>query len=55
VTGRYRTSGNAPAYDVDPSGRFIMVTEAEQRPIFARQVNIVSNWFEELKRLVPTK
>jgi hypothetical protein len=54
VVGRFRTSGNAPAYDVDASGRFIMVTENDQRPSFARQIHIVQNWTEELKRLVPT-
>ena len=50
--GRFRISGNAPAYDVDASGRFIMVTESNQPP-FARQINVVQNWTEELKRLVP--
>ena len=55
LVGRFRTSGNAPAYAVDLSGRSIMVTEAEQRPSFARQIHIVQNWTEELKRLVPTK
>ena len=55
VQGRFRTSGNAPAYDIDASGRFIMVTESDQRPSFARQINIVLNWHEELRRLVPTR
>jgi eukaryotic-like serine/threonine-protein kinase len=52
--GRFRISGNAPAYDVDASGRFIMVTQPDQR-LFAKQINIVQNWTEELKRLAPTK
>ena len=55
VPGRFRTSGNAAAYNVDASGRFIMVTEPDQQPTFARQINVVLNWTEELKRLVPTK
>ena len=38
-------------YDVDSEGRFLMVKEGEQGP---RQVHVVLNWFEELKRLVPT-
>jgi len=37
-------------YDVDSEGRFLMVKEGEQGP---RQIHVVLNWFEELKRLVP--
>jgi Tol biopolymer transport system component len=54
VEGRFRISGNAAAYDVDASGRFIMVTESGPPP-FSRQINIVLNWTEELKRLVPAR
>ena len=42
------------AYDVSPDGqRFLMVKETEQTtaPV---QINVVLNWFEELRRLVPT-
>jgi len=41
-------------YDVTPDGqRFVMIKEsAEQQE--AAQINVVLNWFEELKRLVPT-
>ena len=54
VQGRFRTSGNTAAYDVEPSGRrFIMVTEPENRTPVRQQINIVFNWFEELKRLSP--
>jgi serine/threonine-protein kinase len=52
--GRFRSSGNAPAYDVDASGRFIMVTEVE-RPPFARQIRVVLNWHEELNALLPAR
>ncbi len=39
-------------YDASPDGRFLMVkTPPESVP---RQINVVLNWFEELKRLVPT-
>jgi hypothetical protein len=42
------------AYDVSPDGqRFLMVKEVEQSPS-ATQIVVVQNWFEELKRLVPT-
>jgi len=41
------------AYDVTRDGqRFLMVKD---RPTSATQINVVVNWFEELKRLVPTK
>jgi dipeptidyl aminopeptidase/acylaminoacyl peptidase len=44
-----------PAYDVSHDGqRFLMVEDGEpETPI--TQINIVLNWAEELKRLVPTK
>jgi hypothetical protein len=38
-----------PSYDVSPDGqRFLMITK-ESKP----QINVVLNWFEELKRHVP--
>jgi Tol biopolymer transport system component len=43
-----------PNYDVSPDGqRFLMLKEDEQAQ-FATQINIVQNWFEELKQRVPT-
>ena len=55
--GRYRSglsTGNpATGYDVAPDGRFVMI-RAEESPGPA-QINVVLNWFEELKRLVPTR
>ena len=43
-----------PNYDVTPDGRFLMLQqiEAESAPMY---LNVVQNWQEELKRLVPTK
>ncbi len=38
-------------YDVDAQGRFLMIKEEERE---AGQINVVLNWFEDLKRLVPT-
>ena len=38
-------------YDVDAQGQFLMIKEEEQGK---GQINVVLNWFEELKRLVPT-
>jgi serine/threonine-protein kinase len=41
-------------YDVDPKGsRFLMIRPAEEST--APSVMIVLNWFEELRRLAPTK
>jgi len=53
-SGRFKISGNASAYDLHPDGRrFIMVSEPEVPIPVPRQVNIVLNWFEELKRMAP--
>jgi hypothetical protein len=51
--GRYvRAQGSLPDYDVSPDGqRFLMLKSVEQP---ATQINIVLNWFEELKEKVPT-
>ena len=40
-------------YDVARDGRFLAVVRDESAP--PAPVNVVLNWFEELKRLVPTK
>ncbi len=54
--GQYQLSP-VPAvnYDVSPDGqRFLMVKPSEQQQA-PPQINIVLNWFEELKRRVPAK
>jgi serine/threonine-protein kinase len=51
--GRYLpTDTGSPAYDVARDGRFLMVqaVEAEQP---ATSINVVLNWFDDLKRRVP--
>ncbi len=55
---RYGYTDMTSNYDVSADGqRFVMVTEApstgglEDLPV---QINVIQNWFEELKRLVPT-
>jgi serine/threonine-protein kinase len=52
--GKYIKYPNAPRpYDVAPDGRLLMIKGADDTQ--ARdQINVVLNWFEELKRLVPT-
>lgn len=43
-----------PYYDVSPDGqRFLMLKPSEQTPSL-NQIVVVQNWFEELKRRVPT-
>ena len=44
---------NTPrSYDVAADGRFLMV---EPSPTFSQRFNVIFNWVEELKRLVPAK
>ena len=54
--GRYVETPNPSTtyYDVSPDGqRFLMIKESEQNSS-ATQINVVLNWFEELKRKAPT-
>jgi eukaryotic-like serine/threonine-protein kinase len=42
-------------YDVSPDGQsFLMLKASEQAQAAPTQINVVLNWFEELKRRVPT-
>ena len=53
--GRYETA-MVPIdnYDVSPDGqRFLMLKPSEQAQAAPTQINVVLNWFEELKRRVP--
>jgi Tol biopolymer transport system component len=44
-----------PNYDVSPDGqRFLMLKPVEREQAVPTQINVVLNWFEELKRRVPT-
>ena len=46
--------GFRAGYDLTPNDqKFLMVKESEQESTVT-QINVVLNWFEELKRLVPT-
>ena len=53
----YKGSGTtARTYDVAPDGkRFLLIKEADDRQAPPPGIVVVSNWFEELKRLVPTR
>jgi Tol biopolymer transport system component len=49
------TPATLPNYDVSTDGqRFLMVKPNEQAQSAPTQINVVLNWFEELKRRVPT-
>jgi len=49
--GTYTSS----SYDVSPDGqRFLMVKPEQAASTSLTQIVVVQNWFEELKRLVPT-
>jgi len=53
-TGEYTTSGAVTNYDISPDGqRFLMIKEADEEE-WQGQINVITNWFEELKRLAPT-
>jgi hypothetical protein len=53
--GRYQLSPvQTDDYDVSPDGqRFLMLKPSEQAGA-PTQINVVLNWFEELKRRVPS-
>ena len=43
-----------PNYDVSPDGqRFLMLKPTERAETAPTQINVVLNWFEELKQKVP--
>ncbi len=52
--GSYESSTIGSAfYDVTPDGQRFVMVQAQQEA-GASQIHVVLNWFEELKRLVPT-
>ena len=49
----YSTAAEGKNYDVSPDGqRFLMVEKAEASRVFSH-LNLVHNWFHELRRIVP--
>jgi hypothetical protein len=49
------TPATSPNYGVAPDGqRFLMLKPSEQAQAAPTQINVVLNWFEELKQKVPT-
>jgi len=49
--GRYLCNIVTRSYDVAPDGRFLMIQKPQEPTPLG--INVVVNWFEELKRLVP--
>ena len=47
------TPATFPNYDVSPDGRRFLMLKAAGQEQAATQINVVLNWFEELKRRVP--
>ncbi len=52
-TGDYWAEDQSPSYDVAEDGRFVMI-RVETAQQNSRSVNVIVNWFEELKQRVPT-
>jgi serine/threonine protein kinase/Tol biopolymer transport system component len=51
-----RSPATSPNYDVSPDGqRFLMLKPVDAGESAPAQINVVLNWFEELKRRVPTE
>ncbi len=48
--------GGARVYDIAPDGRFFIIRNGQTEAAAGTPLNmiLVENWFEELKRLVPT-
>jgi hypothetical protein len=48
---KYLSCWFCQTYDVAPDGRFLMIKNPVESP--HQRINVVLNWFDELKRLVP--
>ena len=48
------TPRSFPNYDVSPDGQRFLMLKASEQAQAPTQINVVLNWFEELKRRVPT-
>jgi len=54
--GDYERGNNEAYYDVSHDGqRFLMIQADEQDSTEPQQINVVLNWFEELKQRVPVQ
>ncbi|MGD9345893.1 MAG: hypothetical protein PVH84_08535 [Candidatus Aminicenantes bacterium] len=53
--GTYTWAGRARSYDIAPDGQHFLMVKSNKPISPPTQINVVLNWFEELKRLVPTE
>jgi len=53
--GQYNTVALSRSYDVAPDGRFLMILRKDRPAARITQMILVQNWFEELKRRVPSR
>ena len=55
--GQYLTLStiSTPNYDVSSDGQRFLMLKATEQDTRRRQINVVLNWFEELKLKVPTE
>ena len=51
----YNVAGDTASYDVFPDGQHFVMIEVDREASRITHFNVVLNWFEELKRLVPPK
>jgi hypothetical protein len=50
--GRYQKVGPRANYDVTPDGQEFLMVQVRERESAPVQLNVVTNWFEDLKRRV---
>jgi len=53
--GRYLSNSNRTVYDIHPDGQRFLMIKKQSEPGRRQRINVVLNWFEELKRLAPTR
>jgi hypothetical protein len=49
------SAGDRAQYDIHPDGQRLLMMNMRGTDVDRPKINAVINWFEELKRLVPTK
>ena len=54
-TGPFVRGGDRINYDASPDGESFVMLDSGEDSGAATKINVMLNWFEELKRLVPTK
>ena len=53
-TGSFARNPNRVNYDISPDGERFLMLNPGQEDLPATHISVLQNWFEELKRLVPT-